>query len=101
MKNGVLSPAARRLLGGLAILVGVLLITLRIGAMVVSQPQPPGSDAAAYVTAARALREGTNPYDLASFRDSAAQAEISALPYLYPPLLAVLAMPLSDLPVAT
>ena len=91
---------AFRLGVGAAIVFAVLLAVVRIRAMVLSQPYPPGSDAASYVLAAKALQAGSNPYDEATWAKLAPQLPYPALPYLYPPLLAVMAMPLTVLPAA-
>jgi alpha-1,2-mannosyltransferase len=71
---------------------------LQIRAMVALQPAPPGSDAVAYLAAASALRDGQNPYALPIQPEALPGEAFPRLPYLYPPLLAVLTIPLTYLP---
>ena len=62
-------------------------------------PLPPQIDFAAYYLAAHALRGGMDPYDpgvLAGLASSTGVAEYT--PYIYPPLLAVIVIPLTVLP---
>ena len=59
---------------------------------------PMGYDSSSYILAATALREGLNPYDAVVWGHLAGGVQYPASEYLYPPLLAVLAIPVSYLP---
>jgi hypothetical protein len=98
MKDGRVPHWVLRLGVVAAVVIAIVLAGFRIRAMVLSQPYPPGSDAASYVLAATALREGENPYAEATWATLMPQLPYPVLPYLYPPLLAVLTMPLTGLP---
>lgn len=85
-----------------ALLVGIACILLAPGIVLTAAdlfPLPPQIDFAAYYLAARALRAGMDPYDPQTLAALASSAGITAYtPYIYPPLLAVIVMPLAGLP---
>ena len=58
-----------------------------------------GADFTAYYTAARLIREGESPYDAAAFSQEARSWGFrNDRPYIYPPLLAIVTVPLAPLP---
>lgn len=73
-----------------------IFLVMRYAATVI----PLGGDARSYIAAARVLREGQNPVEVQLERFlPEAEAEIPV--YLYPPFLALLLLPLAQLPYAT
>jgi hypothetical protein len=85
-----------------ALLISVAWVLLAPGIILTAAdlfPLPPQVDFAAYYLAAGALRAGWDPYDpqvLAQLASTAGVPEYT--PYIYPPLLAVIVMPLAALP---
>lgn len=75
---------------GIAFLV---IVILRIVDLTLQNEFPLGYDARSYVVAARAIREGFSPYDEVHRVEFAPDVVFSK--YLYPPVLAVLLVPLS------
>jgi alpha-1,2-mannosyltransferase len=96
------SPTLRvRVVGGIALAVAIVVVLYQIRGMLEIQVSPAGTDAAVYLSAARALRDGQNPYDQPYQTDLLPGEIFPRLPYLYPPLLAVLCIPLTYLPLTT
>src|SRR5919108_4061569 len=85
-----------------ALLIGIACLLLAPGIVLTAAdlfPLPPQIDFSAYYLAARALRAGMDPYDPQVLAQLASSAGVSAYtPYIYPPLLAVIVMPLAALP---
>ncbi|MFV2045527.1 MAG: glycosyltransferase family 87 protein, partial [Anaerolineales bacterium] len=79
---------------GIAFLV---IVILRIVDLTLQNEFPLGYDARSYVVAARAIREGFSPYDEVHRVEFAPDVVFSK--YLYPPVLAVLLVPLSAYPI--
>lgn len=91
------SPRAR-----LYAAVGVVAVVVQIAGYLVLSAQrqiPLGRDAWSYIAAARAIAAGESPYtsDLAAFLPDAPE---DPPPYLYPPLLAFLLIPVADRPLS-
>lgn len=72
-------------------------VVLRIGNLTLQNEFPLGYDARSYIAAATAIREGHSPYDEAYMGGMTLDVVFSK--YLYPPVLAVLLLPLSSLPI--
>lgn len=103
MSDRGVGSATCRMLGsrgvaGLAMALAIIAVILQIGVMVEAQAAPPGTDAAAYIVAATRLRHGQNPYDQTLQMEVLPGGVFPRLPYLYPPLLAVLCIPLTYFP---
>jgi hypothetical protein len=72
-----------------------LILLLRTSSFLWTLEWPPGYDARSYIAAAQAFQQGYSPYDDATWQ--IIKIPVSASKYLYPPLLAVLLMPLTSL----
>lgn len=91
----------RQLLVGIGLVLASSVLMVQIRGMLAVQSSALGTDAVAYLTAARAFRDGQNPYQQ-PFQTEMQPGEIYLrLPYLYPPLLAVLCIPLTYVPLQT
>ncbi len=93
--------STQNLITRIGVTLAIIVLLFQIRDMLEVQPTPPGSDAAAYLKAAIALRDGQNPYDQPIQTEVRPGETFPSLPYLYPPLLAILSIPLTYLPLQT
>lgn len=87
-----------RRLALIAVAIATVVVFFQIRGMLEVQSSPAGTDAAAYLSAAAALRDGQNPYTQAFQTEILPGERYPRLPYLYPPLLAMISIPLTALP---